>query len=264
VNELLWWVALGAIILAAALLYAYFTQVVRRPPTKALPPGTSVRYTAHAKERMSQRGITAEQVEAVLADPERVNPDPEEHSVRLERAFVGRILKVWVAEPWPADEIVVKTTAWQYLMTINIPVGSIGRVIGHKGETIQAIRKSTGAHIIVNDDGTVRISAGDQPSATTAKQEIMRLVSRPTVKLGERHWGTVAKIVPHGAIVSLPTGGEGMLPVAKLRPLVGGERIEDIHDGVAIGMRIQVEIDEVRDGRPRLVAVRDGDRGDAL
>lgn len=74
----------------------------------------SIKYTRHLEARLKERGITHEQVEEVLASPERMTDDPEQGSVRLERLVSGRILKVWVVAPWPAgDRVVAKSAAWK-------------------------------------------------------------------------------------------------------------------------------------------------------
>ena len=50
----MWWiVGIAAIGLLSALL-------LRRPRKSALPTGVSVRYTNHARERMAERGVTAQ------------------------------------------------------------------------------------------------------------------------------------------------------------------------------------------------------------
>ena len=172
------WLALAAAAAIAALIHLSRTR--QRPP-KRLPAGVTVRYTAHATQRMGERGITAAQVEVVLADPARTRPDPAEHSVRLERDFTDRILKVWVAEPWPAKgAIVIKSTAWKYLATLTIPTRTVGRLIGARGSTIRAIQDQTGAHIKVDrQEGTVRISAGDRAAVDTARHRILAITTRP-------------------------------------------------------------------------------------
>jgi len=173
-----------AVILLAGFLYAAIKSKLRKP---GLPEGVSLRYTQHARERMQQRGVTAEQVKSVLDRPHRQEKDPLENSVRLERAFERRVLKVWVAEPWPpTSEAVIKSTAWHYCMTVKIPVTKKGLLIGKGGRTIQAIRASTGARVEVHEDGTVRISAEDSQTVETARQRIVAI----TVNSGRRHPGT--------------------------------------------------------------------------
>lgn len=136
---------------------------------------------------MCERGISAAQVEAVLAKPERCIPDPLKNSVRLERDFDDRTLKVWVVGPWPATrEIVVKSTAWKYSAQFTVLSTAVGKVIGTRGTTIQGIRDRNGAHIVVKPDGTVRISAGELSSLATARQQILAIAGRPPVSDNEQ------------------------------------------------------------------------------
>lgn len=258
-SELWWLVAGAALILAAAV---YLVQK-RKHPKPGLPEGVTLRFTHHANERMTQRGITSDQVTSVLVHSERRESDPKENSVRLERDFEGRTLKVWVAEPWPAtQEIVVKSAAWHYFTTVTIPIERKGLLIGRAGRTIDEIRASTRAHISVKDDGTVDISAGNSHSLEAAREKIEAIANRPLTKVGERYLGTVTKLLAHGAIVASPTRKDGLIPVAKLRPLVGGKRIDDLSQVITLGQQLHVEVDEIRNGKPRLIPLleQDADR----
>ena len=175
-NGPLWWVVGAvAVILLAGFLYSAIRSRLRKP---GLPKGVPLRYTQHAKTRMQQRGVTAEQVKSVLDRPHRQAKDPLENSVRLERDFERRVLKVWVAEPWPPTfEAVIKSTAWHHCMTVKIPVKKKGLLIGKGGRTIQAIRASTGARVDIREDGTVRISADDSRAVEAARQSIVAIVT---------------------------------------------------------------------------------------
>lgn len=163
------WLALtiaGAILLAWALTRTRADQ----------PEGMPVVYTHHARQRMNERGVSVTQVEAVLADPTRQIYDTQKNSVRLERDFGGRILKVWVVEPWPAtSEIVIKTTAWKYQVTLSLPPTAVGRVIGRGGANVKGIQDQYGVRIKVNRDGTVRVIAGDQASLDAAQRQILTI-----------------------------------------------------------------------------------------
>ena len=174
-SNSVWWLVPALAVGIAAVIYLARR---RNPPATVLPTSVEVRYTSHARRRMSERGITQAQVAAVLADPARNHRDRAENSVRLERDFTDRTLKVWVAEPWPAaHEVVIKSTAWKYVTTLTIPTGMVRRVIGTKGATIQAIRERTGAAVSIRSDGTVHISAGDRASADAAQAQIHALTT---------------------------------------------------------------------------------------
>lgn len=174
-DQILWWI-LGILALAAL---AFFLFRARQPEPRApgLPGGVTLRYTNHARERMSQRGVTTQQVAAALARPDRQEQDPVENSMRIERDFDGRTLKVWLAEPWPPTrEAVVKSTAWHYHDTIRIPADQIGKLIGRRGGTIEELRRTTGARVSVEDDGTVQISGDDHAIVQAAKRAVRKIV----------------------------------------------------------------------------------------
>ena len=174
-DQILWWI-IGVVALAAL---AFFLFRARRPTprTPGLPDGVALRYTNHARDRMAQRGVTAQQVASALAGPDRQEKDPLENSVRIERDFAGRTLKVWMAEPWPPKhEAVVKSTAWHYHDTIRIPRSQIGKLIGRKGATIEEVRRMTGAHVNVEDDGTVQIGGDDNATVQAAKRAVKKIV----------------------------------------------------------------------------------------
>jgi predicted RNA-binding protein YlqC (UPF0109 family) len=165
-------VALVVLVAVAAAL------VVRRRRTPAGPGGlpTSVTrvLTTHAQERMAQRGITARQVEAVLAAPDRVRRDDAQDSMRFEKDLGRVLLKVWVvADPWPpVDEVVVKTTAANHVGTVTVPRKAVGRVIGRGGSTVSRIRAATGTQIDVGDGGRVVIRGDDRRSVDRARRMV--------------------------------------------------------------------------------------------
>ena len=70
-------------------------------------------------------------------------------------------------------------------------------------------------------------------------------VKIPIDKIGERFVGTVVKTVAFGAFVSLTPGRDGLLHISQIRKLVGGARVENVEDVLAVGQKIQVQITEV-------------------
>lgn len=169
------WIPFAVLALLVVLLLLLAT---RRRGARARV-AASVRYTNHARQRMLERGVAEDQIESVLARPARVDRDVEENSVRLEGDFDGRVLKVWVAEPWPGhDEIVVKSTAWTYVIRFAIPARAVGRVKGRDGKTIQAICRETGAQISLDRSGLVRIRSGDRASAESARRKVLTTARR--------------------------------------------------------------------------------------
>jgi polyribonucleotide nucleotidyltransferase len=131
------------------------------------------------------------------------------------------------------------------VITVRVPVDKIGEVIGPKGKMINQIQDDTGADISIEDDGTVFIGATDGPSAEAARAMINAIANPHMPEVGERFVGTVVKTVAFGAFVSLSPGRDGLLHISQIRKLVGGKRVENVEDVLAVGQKIQVQIGEV-------------------
>ncbi|MGV8910160.1 MAG: polyribonucleotide nucleotidyltransferase [Propionicimonas sp.] len=142
------------------------------------------------------------------------------------------------------------------IISIRIPVDKIGEIIGPKGKMINQIQDDTGANISIEDDGTIYIGA-DNGEAAEAARAIINAIANPMMpEKGERYLGTVVKIMPFGAFISLMPGKDGLLHISKLRPLAGGARVENVEDVVTVGQKIQVEISEIDEkGKLSLIPV---------
>jgi len=142
------------------------------------------------------------------------------------------------------------------IITLKIPVDKIGEVIGPKGKMINQIQDDTGAEITIEDDGTIYVGADSGEKAEAARLMINQIANPAQPEKGERYLGTVVKITPFGAFVSLLPGKDGLLHISKMRPLTGGARVENVEDVVTVGQKIQVEINEVDDrGKLSLIPV---------
>ena len=139
---------------------------------------------------------------------------------------------------------------------MKIPVDKIGEVIGPKGKVINQIQDDTGADITIEDDGTIYVGA-DQATRPRQHGAMINAIANPTMpEKGERYLGTVVKITAFGAFVSLLPGKDGLLHISKMRPLAGGQRVENVEDVVSVGQKIQVEINEIDDrGKLSLIPV---------
>ncbi|MCL3860195.1 polyribonucleotide nucleotidyltransferase [Actinotalea sp. K2] len=131
------------------------------------------------------------------------------------------------------------------VISVQVPVDKIGEVIGPKGKMIKEIQEKTGADISIEDDGTVYIGAVDGPSAEAARTMINAIANPHMPEIGERFVGTVVKTTTFGAFVSLAPGKDGLLHISQIRKLVGGKRVENVEDVLAIGQKVQVEIGEI-------------------
>jgi polyribonucleotide nucleotidyltransferase len=142
------------------------------------------------------------------------------------------------------------------IITMKIPVDKIGEVIGPKGKVINQIQDDTGAEITIEDDGTIYVGADQADKAETARAMINAIANPTNPEKGERYLGTVVKITAFGAFVALLPGKDGLLHISKLRPLAGGQRVENVEDVLSVGQKIQVEINEIDDrGKLSLVPV---------
>ncbi len=146
------------------------------------------------------------------------------------------------------------------VITVKVPVDKIGEVIGPKGKMINQIQEETGADISIEDDGTVYIGATDGPSAEAARAAINAIANPHMPEIGERFVGTVVKTTTFGAFISLSPGKDGLLHISQIRKLVGGKRVENVEDVLAVGQKVQVEIGEIDPrGKLSLHAVVDED-----
>ncbi|SFK35574.1 polyribonucleotide nucleotidyltransferase [Cellulomonas sp. KH9] len=149
------------------------------------------------------------------------------------------------------------------VISVKVPVDKIGEVIGPKGKMINQIQEETGADISIEDDGTVYIGATDGPSAEAARAAINAIANPHMPEIGERFVGTVVKTTTFGAFISLSPGKDGLLHISQIRKLVGGKRVENVEDVLAIGQKVQVEIGEIDPrGKLSLHAVLDESQGE--
>ena len=149
------------------------------------------------------------------------------------------------------------------VISVKVPVDKIGEVIGPKGKMINQIQEETGADISIEDDGTVYIGATDGPSAEAARAAINAIANPHMPEVGERFVGTVVKTTTFGAFISLSPGKDGLLHISQIRKLVGGKRVENVEDVLAVGQKVQVEIGEIDPrGKLSLHAVLDEAQGE--
>ena len=195
---------IGGVLVVGALIFIVIALLDRArkagPSTIGLAPGIPRSYTKHAQERMQERGVSREEIESALVAPDRKAPDPTENSVRFEKNFEKGVLKVWVAAvPWPpTSEVAIKSTAWKYVETFEIPATTVGLVKGRQGTTVRGIETCTGAKVSVSREGTVCISAGEQFKVKQARSKVDEIVNTPSLrggqktpslKVGQRHSG---------------------------------------------------------------------------
>lgn len=123
--------------------------------------------------------------------------------------------------------------------TIHIPVDKIRDVIGSGGKVVRGIQEETGAHIDIQEDGTIHIAAIEGPAGDAAKAMILGIVKEPEV--GEVFDGEVVGIKDFGAFIKLTPGKDGLLHISR----VANGRVGKVEDVLALGDTIKVEVLEV-------------------
>ena len=125
------------------------------------------------------------------------------------------------------------------IINMQINPDKIKDVIGTGGKVINKIIEETGVKMDIEEDGNVFIYSQDAESGKRA-QEIVEDITREIV-VGGTYLGTVTKLMPFGAFVSLGAGKEGLLHISK----ISKERVEKIEDALKIGDKITVKVYEI-------------------
>jgi len=131
------------------------------------------------------------------------------------------------------------------IISIQVPVDSIGAIIGPKGKMINEIQDETGAEITIEDDGTIYIGALEGSQAEAAKVKINAIANPVIPQVGERYNGSVVKLAAFGAFINLTPGKDGLLHVSQIRKLHGGKRIDNLEEVMKVGDKVEVEIAEI-------------------
>ncbi len=130
----------------------------------------------------------------------------------------------------------------------HIDPGFIGEIIGQAGKTIrEIIEKFEVAIDIDKKDGKVKITGKNKTGVSGARGHIEDIVNTPKAakikyEVGDKHEGTVKKIVDFGAFIELPDGTDGLLHISK----VADHKVEKVSDVLSEGEKITVEILEFK------------------
>ncbi|MBS1715601.1 MAG: polyribonucleotide nucleotidyltransferase [Armatimonadetes bacterium] len=129
--------------------------------------------------------------------------------------------------------------------TIQIEPSKIGALIGPGGANIRKITEATGVEIDVQQDGRVLIAS----TGGDAAEQAIAMVKASTMSLevGTEFTGKVTRLMGRGAMVEMPGGKDGMVPLDKLTKA----RIGRPDDVVSVGDVINVKVFEV-DGQGRV------------
>ena len=119
---------------------------------------------------------------------------------------------------------------------IKIPVKKISELIGKSGSNIKAICEETESKIDIEQDGSVRIFAPDSERIEMAKQMINDSIAE--IEVGSIYYGIVSKIMPFGALVSLPGNKSGMVRISE----IADKHIDDIREYLQEGEEVKVKV----------------------
>jgi len=164
----------------------------------------------------------------------------------LEKARVARLHILDIMEqaiPQPRSEL---SRHAPRIITLQIPSGRIGELIGPKGKNIRALQEQTGAEINVDDSGVVTIS-----SVGTGGEKARDIIEQmfQTPEIGKVYEGVVKSTTAFGAFVEILPGVEGLLHISELQH----GRTDRTEDVVRKGDAVQVKLLEVDErGRMRL------------
>ena len=123
--------------------------------------------------------------------------------------------------------------------TIRIPVDKIREGIGSGGKVVRGIQEETGAHIDIQEDGTIHIAAVEGPAGDAAKKMILGIVKEPEV--GEEYEGQVVGIKDFGAFIKLTPSKDGLLHISR----VANGRVGKVEDVLSLGDTVKVKVLEV-------------------
>ncbi len=124
------------------------------------------------------------------------------------------------------------------IITIHVPQDKIRDVIGSGGKVVRALQEETGAHIDIEEDGTVFIASTDT-GGEEARRRIELIVKEPEV--GEEFEGTVVNIQSFGAFVKLTPAKDGLLHISR----VANGRVNTVEDVLSEGDTVKVKVIEV-------------------
>jgi polyribonucleotide nucleotidyltransferase len=131
-----------------------------------------------------------------------------------------------------------------YMFLIN--PDRIRDLIGPGGKHIRQIQADTDTKIEVDDDGTVRVSAVDAPTAHEAIAMVKNYTQEPEV--GETYMGKVVKVVDFGAFVNIMPGTDGLVHISEL----AHRRVGKVEDVLREGDEVYVKCIGMERGKVKL------------
>lgn len=193
----------------------------------------------------TREGITALQLDTKLDGiPEKVLQEALEQAQEA-RFKILDVIEEEIAKPRPT-----LAPSAPRITTVQINPEKIGALIGPGGATIRKITETTGCEIDVQQDGRVLIASDTGEKAEAAVAMIKSLTA--DLEVGLEFEGKVTRLMGRGAMVTMPNGKDGMVPVDQLTQARIGRPDDVVSEGDLIRVRI-MEIDGM--GRINLTAL---------
>lgn len=127
----------------------------------------------------------------------------------------------------------------------QVPVDSIGKVIGPGGKTIKQLSADYNVELSIDDNGIVSISSMDKESIDKVKRIIDGMTKDPVV--GQIYSGKVVRLMDFGAFIEIFPGKEGLVHISKMSK----ERVAKVTDVLNVGQVVDVKLLEI-DSQQRL------------
>ena len=173
----------------------------------------------------------------------------------LHRAKAARLVilaKMAATLPEPRKEIS------QYaprLFTVKIDPQKIGKLIGPGGKNIKRIQEETGAHVDIEDDGTVYISAVDGNAAERCRDLVEAMTAE--VKVGKIYTGRVVSIKEFGAFIEIAPETDGLCHVSELSDRFVDQVTDFINQGDEVKVKVLLIDDQGRIKLSRKAAMKE-------
>ena len=123
------------------------------------------------------------------------------------------------------------------IITIQIPVDLIGKIIGPGGRDIKALQESTGTNIDIENDGTIYIACPDGEGDAAKAREIIELMTCPPT-VGSLYNGKIVAIKDFGVFAEIAPGTEGMCHISEL----ADHYVESVSDECNVGDEMQFKV----------------------
>ncbi len=131
--------------------------------------------------------------------------------------------------------------------TLKVHPDKIRDIIGKGGATIRSITEETGASIDIDDDGTVKVYAGDSDAMSAAVGRIEEITAE--AEIGATYQGKVVRIVDFGAFINFLPGKDGLVHISQ----IAHERVQNVTDYLQEGQEVEVKcLDVDQRGRIKL------------